>query len=253
MKPPLIILASPQMGENIGATARVMMNFGLEKLRIVTPRDGWPNPKAFDNAVGAVAILENAEIFPSLPAALHDVHKVYATSARKRYMTKPLTTSRELAPLLETDATHGLQSAIMFGPERTGLSNDEVTLADILVTIPVSPRYASLNLAQSVGIIAYEWWVSQQNKPLAVPHATSPMLPASQEALQQLMHLLETSLEARDFFKAPNKQAGMKRSIYNILKRMQPTEQELRTLLGMIRALNDIPPKSPKDPHPTNH
>ena len=156
MQKPTIILVAPQLGENIGSAARVMLNFGCKDLRIVNPRDGWPNPKAVDMSKGAKQVIYDAKIFNSLADACHDIKYLYATTARPRDMVKKVFTPKKCVQKIVEASKSGDKSAIMFGPERTGLNNDYITLADAIVSIPVSDEYASLNLAQAVSVLCYE-------------------------------------------------------------------------------------------------
>lgn len=229
---PVIILVEPQLGENIGATARVMQNFSLSELRIVNPRDGWPNPQAEAMAVGAVEIVKQAKVTATLEEVLADIQHVYAATARQRYMVKPVLSSHEWGK----DAIQRGRSALMFGPERTGLTNDHIALANHIVTIPVNPAFASLNLAQSVAILAYEWFGVQEGLPTL---DTTPDIPpaASHDEIMGLFHHLETELEKHHFFKTADKKPGMVNSIRNIFKRIELTSQDIKTLRGIIRSL----------------
>lgn len=231
---PVIILVEPQLGENIGATARVMQNFGLNELRIVNPRDGWPNAQAEAMAVGAIEIVKQAKVTATLEEALADIQHVYAASARQRYMVKPVLTSHEWG----ADSQLRGRSALMFGPERTGLTNDHIALANHIVTIPVNPAFASLNLAQSVAILAYEWFSAQENLPML---DTTPDIPpaATHNEIMGLFTHLETALERHNFFKTEDKKPGMINSIRNIFKRMVLTSQDIKTLRGIIRSLSE--------------
>lgn len=233
--PPSIILISPQMGENIGAAARVMMNFGISDLRIVTPRDGWPNPKAVDMAKGAKEIIKKAQIFDSLKDALADINRLYATTARPRDMVKEVVTARKCA---EEISSNDGKSAIMFGPERTGLENDDISLADAIVTIPVSPEYTSLNLAQAVSITCYEWFAYNDGSPAAAIDLGKSKAASKQEIAHMFEHL-EAELDKTDFFKVPDKRPKMVVNIRNIFSRAHLTDQDVRTLRGIIKSLTN--------------
>ncbi len=233
---PAIILISPQMGENIGAAARVMLNFGITDLRIINPRDGWPNPKAVDMAKGAKKVIEDAKIFTSLAEATTDIHRLYATSARTRYMIKPVITSRKCIEEINNNAAKGSKSAIMFGPERTGLENDDITLADAITYIPVGPEYTSLNLAQAVSIMCYEWFSSNdETPPVSLDLGTSK--PATKDEIAKMFEHLESELDKTEFFKVADKRPKMVRNIRNLFMRADLTDQDVRTVRGIIKSL----------------
>lgn len=234
---PVVILVEPQLGENIGAAARVMHNFGLSNLRIVAPRDGWPNMQAEAMAVGAIDIVKNALVTNTLEEALTDIQTVYAATARHRYMVKPILSSREWGGHIYPRSIAGEHTAIMFGPERTGLTNEHITLANYGVTIPVNPDFSSLNLAQSVAVLAYEWFCTQTTIAPLENSGDTPAL-ATNEEIMGLLHHLEHDLEASGFFKTTAKKPGMIQSIRNIFKRIPLTSQDTKTLRGIIRALS---------------
>lgn len=236
--PPIIILVEPQLGENIGAAARVMLNFGLTSLRIVKPRDGWPNLQAEAMAVGAIDIVRNATVTATLEEAIADIHTLYATTARHRYMVKPVLSAREWGNHVYPRSVAGEKTAILFGPERTGLTNDHVALANYNVTIPVNPDFSSLNLAQSIAIFSYEWFSTQTD---ITPLDNSPDMPAlaTHAEVMGLFHHLEGELEQHGFFKTEAKKPGMINSIRNIFKRIPLTSQDIQTFRGMIRALSE--------------
>lgn len=226
---PVIILVEPQLGENIGATARVMANFGLDELRIVSPRDGWPNQKAIDMAVAAKGIVENAKIFDSIEQAISDIQYLASTSSRERNLERPNKTPRQLA---EKISQNNVKSGIMFGRERCGLTNEDVVLSDDLVSIPVSPDYPSLNIAQSVSIICYELYLQKQaqnNKNPLINNRISP-----KRDILELYNHLESELERRKYFRVPEKRRKMVNNMRNMLSRMNMTEQETRTFRGII-------------------
>ncbi|MDA0780720.1 MAG: RNA methyltransferase [Rickettsiales bacterium] len=230
---PVIILIAPQLGENIGAAARGMLNFGLTDLRIVNPRDGWPNPKAVDMAKGAKDVIKKARIFTSLKDATHDITRLYATTARTRDMVKKVYDARETAAnIIQNNG----KSAIMFGPERSGLNNDDITLADAVSIIPVAPIYTSLNLAQAVNIMCYEWFVATSECSNGVSDSQGF---ATKEEVANLFEHLETELDKTDFFRIEDKRPKMVRNIRNIFSRNDLTEQEVRTLRGIIKSLTN--------------
>ncbi|PIR39644.1 MAG: rRNA methyltransferase [Alphaproteobacteria bacterium CG11_big_fil_rev_8_21_14_0_20_39_49] len=232
---PVIILIAPQLGENIGAAARSMLNFGLTDLRIVNPRDGWPNPKAVDMAKGAKEVIKKARIFTSLKDATHDITRLYATTARTRDMVKKVYDARETAAnMIQNNG----KSAIMFGPERSGLNNDDITLADAVSIIPVAPIYTSLNLAQAVNIMCYEWFMATSERSDA-ENANDNQGLATKEEVADLFEHLESELDKTDFFRVEHKRPKMVRNIRNIFSRNDLTEQEVRTLRGIIKSLTN--------------
>ena len=236
MAGPVVILVEPQLGENIGAAARVMANFGLSRLRLVAPRQGWPNPKASMMAAGADRVLDAAELFDSVAAALADCAFVLATTARAHDQAKPVigpeAAARELAPRVAAGET----VALMFGRERIGLLNEEVALADRIVTFPVNPAFASLNLAQAVAIMGYEWFKLAANGalPFAMPRKSGS---APKEQLDAFFAGVEQELERVEFFRPAEKRETMLINLRNIFTRMQPTQQDIQTLHGVITAI----------------
>jgi tRNA/rRNA methyltransferase len=233
---PIVILVEPQLGENIGAAARAMGNFGLKRLRLVKPRQGWPNPKAQVMAAGADAVLESAQLFETVEAAIADCTMVLAATARAHDQAKPVVGADEAARLMAEDLGRGEQVAILFGRERNGLENEEVALADRIITLPVNPAFASLNLAQAVVIIGYEYF----------KHATGGALPfvmptksprAGKQQLAAFFATLERELEKVEFFRPPEKRATMTINLRNIFNRMNPTQQDVQTLHGVVTAL----------------
>lgn len=233
MQKPAIILVNPQLGENIGAAARVMLNFGLDDLRLISPRDGWPNQSAVDTAKSAVKVIENAKVFSSLKDACHDITELYATTARPRDMVKNVVTPRKCA---ENIRKAGGRSAIMFGPERSGLSNDDIVLADSICTIPVSDEYTSLNLAQAVSIISYEWFTFADKTP-EEEFDIGDLAFATKEEIAGFLSHLESELDKTDFFKIPDKKPKMLRNLSNLFIRARLTDQDVRSLRGVIRSL----------------
>lgn len=234
---PIIILVEPQLGENIGAAARAMLNCGLTRLRIVRPRDGWPNPRAFAAASGADSVVEAAEIYDSTSAAIADLNYVLATTARLRDMVKTILTPEAAAQELHARAASEQRTGILFGPERTGLMNDDIPLADAVVTIPVNPAFSSLNLAQGVLLIGYCWWrmrVEREERRLEI----GGNRPATKVELENLFQRLEIALEEGGFYTTEQQRPNMVRNMRNLLQRAQMTEQEVRTFHGVIVALN---------------
>lgn len=232
---PAVILSDPQLGENIGAAARAMANFGLSDLRLVRPRDGWPNPKADAMAAGATGILETARIFSTVEEAVSGLHYVLATTARDRAMAKPVLTPEEAAKRLRDAGSAGRRTAILFGGERSGLTNDEVALADEIVSIPTA-GFSSLNLGQAVLLTGYAWFLAgDRTAPEAIDHGGG--LPAPREELFLLFEHLEDELEKSGFLFPPGNRPGMIRNLRSILHRAKLTDQEVRTLRGVIVAL----------------
>jgi tRNA/rRNA methyltransferase len=230
---PIMVLVRPQMGENIGAAARAMLNFGLERMRLVAPRDGWPNPKAVAMASGAGRVLENAGIFDALEPALADCERVYATTARGRELVKPVLTPEAAVAEARRLCAGGARVAFLFGPERAGLENDDIARANAIVTVPVNPAFYSLNLAQCVLLVAYEWQRAQGAAPAA---GVAPDL-ASHVEVARLGDHLEEKLEEGGFFFPSAKAPGMKRNLRNMLARWSLTRAEVQTLHGILRQL----------------
>ena len=243
---PSIVLAQPQLGENIGAAARAMANFGLSDLRLVNPRDGWPNPKAQAMSVGAGGILDKARVFDSVAAAIGDLKLVFATTARDRAVAKPVLTPTEAATRLREAARNGIASALMFGGERSGLENDDVALADAIITIPTDPGFSSLNLGQAVLLLGYEWFKSADTTPAErIDHGIAQ--PALRHDLINLFEHFEEELEKGGFLHPPGNRPGMIRNLRAILHRAQLTDQEVRTLRGAIVALTRGKKRGPRD------
>lgn len=230
---PAIILVEPQLAENIGMTARAMANFGLSDLRLVNPKNGWPKKGVREAASGATHVLDAATIYASVAEAIADLNHVLATTARERGQMK-----RVFAPdeaMAQVAAREGQRVGVMFGRERVGLSNDEVSLADAIVTFPVSPDFPSLNLAQSVLLVAYEWRrASGRGKIPFSGEMLSP--PATREALISLFGSLEEALDGAGFY-PPEKREIIARNMRDMLHRMAMTEQDVRTVRGALRAL----------------
>lgn len=235
---PAIVLIETQMGENIGAAARAMANFGLVDLRLVSPRDGWPNEKARANASRADHLIDSARVFSSLREATADLNVLYATTARPHDLAKPVVSPARAADDMFGAIGLGQKVGVLFGRERWGLTSDEVGLADAILTIPVDPAYASLNIAQAVIIVAYEWRKRVLNDEDWTPFETKERSPqADKDALFHLFDHLETALDAVEFFRPTEKRAHMVRNLRSIFHRAQLNEQEVRTLRGAIAAL----------------
>ena len=233
---PVLILVEPQLGENIGAAARAMANFGLSRLRLVRPRQPWPNERARVMATGADRILDGAVLYDSLESAIADCTFVLATTARAHDQAKPVVGPAEAANEMAPRVAAGEVVAILFGRERNGLENDEVALADRIITLPVNPGFASLNLAQAVAIVAYEWFKRESGAklPFAMPQKSAP---APKEQLLAFFASLERELEKVEFFRPPDKRETMQINLRNIFARMQPTQQDIQTLHGVIMAI----------------
>jgi tRNA/rRNA methyltransferase len=235
---PIIVLVEPQLGENIGAAARVMANFGLGRLRLVNPRDGWPSLQARRSASGADRILDGATLFPTVKSAIADCTVVLATTARAHDQAKPVIGPEAAAGFLAPHIAAGESVAVMFGRERHGLENDEVALADRIVTFPINPAFASLNLAQAVALIAYEWFklASAGALPFVMPQRSEP---APKEQTEAFFSNLERELDRIEYFRPLDKRATMLVNLRNIFARMQPTRQDIQTLNGIVMALTE--------------
>ena len=236
MIPPAFILVRPQMGENIGAAARAMLNFGLERMRIVAPRDGWPNPKAVAMASGAGRVLDHAGIFPDIPTAIADCDFVFATTARGRELAKPIYTPEAAMNEARARIAAGQKVAVLFGPERTGLENEDIIRANAIITVPVNPRFFSLNLGQAVLLTAYEF--SRQTVEVeAVAEGLAGHEPASALEVEKLGDHWEARLEEAGFFFPLTKSAHMKMNLRNMWTRFAMTRAEVQTFHGMLRQL----------------
>ena len=232
---PVVVLVEPQLGENIGAAARAMANFGLSRLRLVKPLQGWPNERARVMAAGADRILAAVELYDSLLDAIGDCSFVLATTARNHDQAKPVVGAEEAAGTMAARIAAGENVAIVFGRERNGLENHEVGMADAILTLPVNPAFASLNLAQAVVIVAYEWFKrSYGDLPFTMPEKSPP---AAKQQLAAFFADLERELERCEFFRPEEKRGTMTVNLRNIFQRMQPTQQDIRTLHGVVTAL----------------
>ena len=232
---PVIVLVRPQLGENIGKAARAMLNFGLTEMRLVTPRDGWPNPSAGPAASGADVVLEKAQVFESLAEAVADCSHVYATTVRKRGVTKPVVTPEEAAREIHTATqTTASRSAYVFGPERSGLETEDVALARAILTVPINPEFASLNLAQAVILCAYEW---SKHADLAQPTAEDLLPPAPQQELEGLIGHFERMLEEKNYFWPETRAEANRLTLRNLLTKPGWNHLEVRTLRGVLSTL----------------
>ena len=231
--PPIVVLVRPQLGQNIGKAARAMLNFGLTEMRLVAPRDGWPNPEAGPAASGADQVLQNARVFETTAESIADCSHVFASTVRRRDLVMPVVGPQEMA-----NAIHGStgRSAILFGPERSGLETEDVALASAIVTVPINPDFGSLNLAQAVILLAYEW---SRQEVLAQPTLKETEPPAPMADLEGLIGQLDAALVAADYFHPPERTAATRCTIRTILTKAQWSSREIKALRGMIRAIAD--------------
>ena len=245
---PAVVLVRPQLAVNIGMCSRAMANFGLDDLRLVNPKSGWPRTDeyrevAYAAAAGAAHILDAARVFPSTEAAIADLHFVYAATARERGQAKPIFTPAVAMP--EAARLTDQKRGVLFGPERTGLDNDEVALADAVLTFPTNPAYGSLNLAQAVLLVGYEWFQAAHGEaPPISAKEKLPALPAKREMMTAFFEYLEDKLDAVGFFKPEGKRPLMQRNLRNIFHRMAMTEQDMSTLFGAVVRLVEGPRQS---------
>ncbi|SEK94841.1 tRNA/rRNA methyltransferase [Roseovarius nanhaiticus] len=233
---PSFVLVRPQMGENIGAAARAMWNFGLDRMRIVDPRDGWPNPAATAMASGAGRLLDEAQLAPDLPSALSDCHYVYATTARGRELTKPILSPEEAMQDAARRIADGQKVAVMFGPERSGLENEDVVRASAIITVPVNPDFPSLNLAQCVLLTAYEWRRASAAVPEGRVHMHNTEW-ASQTEIEALAVHYEDRMQEAGFFYPDHKATSMRQTLRNFWSRMPLTQADTRLLHGILRQM----------------
>ena len=232
--PPCVILDHPQLAENIGSVARAMANFGLADLRLVAPRDGWPQDRSWASASGADWPLDNARVFATVEEAVADLRLLYAATARPRETMLPVETPREAAAALSQAAHAGLTTGILFGAERAGLETRDIAICNAIVTIPIDPKFHSLNLSHAVSLIAYEWRLTVL---ATAPRTFKTIVPAEQATMLGLYDHLETELEASGFFHPPEKKPAMVRNLRVALSRARFTDQEARTFRGVITAL----------------
>lgn len=231
-----IILVEPQLGQNIGAVARAMLNFGLTDLRLVRPRDGWPNSEAIPLAAGADKILENVQVCPSTPTAIQDLNRLFATSSRIHDMIKSIYVPQAALQCLATTAQQGHKVGVLFGGERCGLHSEDISLCEALIKIPTNADFSSINLAHAVAVVAYEWFLQVTTCSSQVFRTGRTHL-ATREDLGNFFAHLEEELDQTGFLRHENKRPTMVRNIRNIFQRAQLTEQEVRTLRGIIRSL----------------
>ena len=232
---PAVILVEPQLGENIGTAARAMMNCALGDLRLVRPRDGWPSERAVAAASGADAVLDRVRLYPTIAAATADLVHVYASTARDRGMVRREVTPRQAASEMRVHLASGEPCGVLFGPERTGLLNDDLTLADTILTVPLNPGFSSLNLAQAVLLVGYEWYAAAAEAPPETLH-TGLSRPATKEELVNFFEHLEEELVKNGFLRHPESRPSMVRNLRSLFQRANCTEQELRTLHGVVTA-----------------
>jgi tRNA/rRNA methyltransferase len=232
---PVIVLVRPQLGQNIGKSARAMLNFGLTELRLVAPRDGWPNPDAGPSASGADIVLEQARVFATTAEAIADCSQVFAATVRRRDLVMPVVGPDEMADRI---IASGGRSAILFGPERSGLETEDVALASAIVTVPINPEFASLNLAQAVILLAYEW---SKRSTLAQPPAKElePLAPHGE--IEGLIGQLNGELDAKGYFHPPSRMQATKNTLRTIFTKTGWSSREVKAVRGIIRALVDPP------------
>ncbi len=236
LTPPVVILDKSQLADNIGSVARVMANFGLTDLRLVSPRDGWPQDRAWATASGADWVLDSVRVFETVAAAVADLNTVFSTTARPRETRMPVRTPREASRILYDDTASGLKTGLLFGGERAGLETTDIALTAGIVTIPIDPRHHSLNLAQAVAINAYEWRTLILDAPPPRFREFDP--PASNELLVGMYEHLEAELDAGGFFHPPEKKRSMSQNLRVMLGRAAFSEQEVATMRGAIHALS---------------
>ena len=233
---PVVVLVRPQLADNIGAVARAMGNGGLFHLRLVAPRDGWPQEKAWRNASGADRILDELTVHETVAEAVADLHHVFATCPRPRHIVKPVLTARGAAAELRAICARDLRAGLLFGPERAGLDNDDMAQADALVRYPLNPGFMSLNLAQAVMVMAYEWWTAETTEAPRRLMTNETRVATKAELENFLVHLV-AELDSCGFLRNAPKRPGMVRNIRHFFQRGEVTEQELRTLHGIVTEL----------------
>lgn len=233
---PAIILVEPQMGENIGAAARAMLNFGLTDLRLVAPRDGWPNDKAVAMASGANIVLENARAFETTEDAIADLNHVYATTARPRDVIKKIATPHAAAAELRAHANKGAATGILFGKESVGLSREDVALADSIISVPLNPDFSSINLAQAALLVGYEWFQAADDTPPVQVH--NEERPANKAELSYLFDRIERELDARGFFDPiMQRKHVILQNMRNMFQRLGLMESDVRAFQGIVKGL----------------
>ena len=236
MIPPVFVLVRPQMGENIGAAARAMLNFGLERMRVTGPRDGWPNPKAVAMASGAGRVLDQAGLFADVQGAIADCDFVFATTARGRELVKEVVTPERAMQMARAMGAEGKRVGVLFGPERAGLENDDIIHANAIVTVPVNPDFPSLNLAQCVLLLGYEWQRQGSDAPASVMELARTEF-ATREDVGRLADHFEERLDAAGFFFPDTKAEGMKANLRNMWGRLGLTRAEVQTFHGMLKQI----------------
>ena len=234
---PIVILVRPQLADNIGACARAMANGGLFHLRLVAPRDGWPQERAWRTASGADNLLNAATVHPTVADAVADLHHVFATCPRQRHIVKPVMTARGAAAELREICARDLRTGLLFGPERAGLDNEDMAQSDALIRFPLDPGFMSLNLAQAVLVMAYEWWTADDS---TTPRTlmTNETVVATKGELDNFMTHLIAELDSSGFLRNLPKRPGMVRNIQHLFQRGEVTTQELRTLHGIVTELS---------------
>jgi tRNA/rRNA methyltransferase len=243
---PVIVLVEPQLGENIGMVARAMANFGLDELRLVAPRDGWPNDKARAAASKADHVIDGAAVFGDLGAAVGDLNFIFATTARERDGFKQVRSPVEAARTLRQRAAMNQRVGILFGRERFGLYNEEIARADEIVTFPVNPAFASLNIAQAVLLMSYEWMKSGLDSETQTAFAGPEIVPAERKHLASFLAHLEDALEARGYFRPASKKPKMVDNLRAVMTRPGFTEAEIKVLRGVLASLDYFSPKAPR-------
>jgi len=228
---PIIVLVRPQLGQNIGKAARAMLNFGLTEMRLVAPRDGWPNPDAGPSASGADAVLEKARVFPTVQDAIADCSLIFASTVRRRDLVMPVVGPEEMADRI---AHSSERSAILFGPERSGLETEDVALANAIVTVPINPEFGSLNLAQAVILLAYEW---SKRSSLSQPTVKELETAAPHAELDGLVTQLNEELAAKGYFHPPSRTEATKNTLRTIFTKTGWSSREVKAIRGVIRAL----------------
>lgn len=228
-----VILVEPQLGENIGMCARAMANFGLDDLRLVNPRDGWPQDKAVSAAANAAYVIERVKLYSNLQSAISDCHRVYATSARERAQMKQVLSPKQALHEAFSASQHGQTIGILFGRERVGLHNDEISYADAIITFPVNPNCPSLNIAQAVLLMGYEWF---QQSSIDTPALQISQKPATREAVLSFLTELETALDQAGFY-PPDKRDTMQLNMRDMILRHNPDAQTIQTMRGALKAL----------------
>lgn len=228
---PIIILVRPQLGQNIGKAARAMLNFGLTEMRLVAPRDGWPNPEAGPAASGADIVLERAQLFETVEEAVADCSLIFASTVRRRDLVMPVVGPAEMADRI---GNCGQRCAILFGPERSGLETEDVALANAIVTVPINPEFGSLNLAQAVILLAYEW---SKGSRLAQPTVKETEPPAPHDELEGLIGQLNEELDAKGYFHPPSRTQATKNTLRTIFTKTGWSSREIKAIRGVIRAL----------------